>query len=530
MQVWRCVRSSFGWVFLISLANAWSYKIPDSRTPSWLRGGGGSASIDSREETPPYMYGAEVAGAAGRMGSFFLCCPPIDNQTAIPVAVPRGVSPGCLSPPGSPIYVATPSNAWSEVHQQTLPERRVDLVLLGNGIPDYEFLESTIVVPHYAVLKVCCRNDPNPIITSPLSPKTLVYGKHASSTAAILERYGVATEIVDTFEKIRAAAARKLLWASCMWLMCHSADNAPLTVAQAHDQRQLELDRLLDELLPALSEWTGVSENPSQHKEYIKAYSLSMPNAVPSKDLAIIEVRDRNGVWLDLRNKQFPQTFHQQLLEQVGAVETAIGTERNGTKEEIQIADIDATATTCSTRLELPDIGLSVWGRSNNQQQVPPAQNIVVIGGGIIGCSVALSLARRPGVKVTVVDMLSDSEDGQTTPASWAWLNANGKAPKSYQLLNHLGLHAWKYHPELSSLPSWIGSLVRFEKQPGFVDEGGYPVDGPLSESKIHELEPLAHLPNVKIDGSIHDEAPVYFFPDEGSVDPVQAVKTPSKP
>jgi glycine/D-amino acid oxidase-like deaminating enzyme len=47
-----------------------------------------------------------------------------------------------------------------------------------------------------------------------------------------------------------------------------------------------------------------------------------------------------------------------------------------------------------------------------------------------------------------------------------------------------------------------------------------------LSESKIHELEPLAHLPNVKIDGSNHDEAPVYFFPDEGSVDPVQAVKT----
>jgi glycine/D-amino acid oxidase-like deaminating enzyme len=71
-----------------------------------------------------------------------------------------------------------------------------------------------------------------------------------------------------------------------------------------------------------------------------------------------------------------------------------------------------------------------------------------------------------------------------------------------------------------------MGSLVRFEKLPAFVNEGGYPVDGPLSESKIHELEPLAHLPNVKIDGSIHDEAPVYFFPGEGSVDPIEAVKT----
>jgi glycine/D-amino acid oxidase-like deaminating enzyme len=128
---------------------------------------------------------------------------------------------------------------------------------------------------------------------------------------------------------------------------------------------------------------------------------------------------------------------------------------------------------------------------------------------------------------VTVIDMLSDSEAGQTTPASWAWLNANGKEPKSYQLLNQLGLHAWKCHPELSSLPSWTGSIVRFEKRPAFVDEGGYPVHGPLSKSKIHELEPLAHLPNMKIeDGSIHDETPVYFFPDEGSVDPFQAVKT----
>jgi glycine/D-amino acid oxidase-like deaminating enzyme len=125
---------------------------------------------------------------------------------------------------------------------------------------------------------------------------------------------------------------------------------------------------------------------------------------------------------------------------------------------------------------------------------MPPVQNIVVTGGGIMGCSVALSLARRPpGVKVTVVDMLSDSEAGETTPASWAWLNATGKEPKSHQLLSQLGLHAWKYHPELSSLPSWMGSLVRFEKQPAFVDEGGYPVDGPLSKSKIHELEPLAH-------------------------------------
>ena len=62
-----------------------------------------------------------------------------------------------------------------------------------------------------------------------------------------------------------------------------------------------------------------------------------------------------------------------------------------------------------------------------------------MVGAGIMGCAVALELARR-GVAVTVIDQRpappEDGVDGfplgpqacvDASSGSWAWLNANGK-------------------------------------------------------------------------------------------------------
>jgi D-hydroxyproline dehydrogenase subunit beta len=65
--------------------------------------------------------------------------------------------------------------------------------------------------------------------------------------------------------------------------------------------------------------------------------------------------------------------------------------------------------------------------------------DVVVIGAGVVGASIAARLARR-GANVTLVDK---SPPGTGTSAtSYAWVNANGKEPQSYYELNHAGVRA----------------------------------------------------------------------------------------
>lgn len=193
-----------------------------------------STRRDTRESS--LASASEVVGAFGRMGSFWLCHQEEDNEISYTAAVPRGVAPGCQSEAGCPIFIATPSTAWPGIWEQTWEQRKDDLVFVGNGIPPDEFEYSTVIVPHYSVLQICQRNDTeNPIGTSPGSPKTFLYGKHASYAARILEKYGVATEIVDAFLTIKVKATLKLAWASCMWLLWQLvSDLLPRILAVCH--------------------------------------------------------------------------------------------------------------------------------------------------------------------------------------------------------------------------------------------------------------------------------------------------------
>ena len=70
----------------------------------------------------------EVYGATGRIGSLLL-----RSGAGKLAAVPRGLAPGCLSPPGTPILVTAPTDALANVLRATPPQRQPDLVLLCNG-------------------------------------------------------------------------------------------------------------------------------------------------------------------------------------------------------------------------------------------------------------------------------------------------------------------------------------------------------------------------------------------------------------
>src|SRR5947208_17177243 len=63
-----------------------------------------------------------------------------------------------------------------------------------------------------------------------------------------------------------------------------------------------------------------------------------------------------------------------------------------------------------------------------------------VIGAGVLGVFVALRLAEA-GIGVTLLEQ--DRPGHAATRSSFAWLNANDKAPRAYHDLNHAGMRAW---------------------------------------------------------------------------------------
>ncbi|KAL3942152.1 MAG: hypothetical protein SGBAC_003614 [Bacillariaceae sp.] len=485
-----------------------------------------TASNGNDEDDVKYGCTSEVVGAFGRMGSFWLCNHP-RSSTSYAAAVPRGLSPGCLTCKGCPILVNTPSTSWESIYEHTIPSRRQDLVFIGNGIPPQRFEDCTVVVPHYSILQICSKEtDGNPIGTNALSPSTFLFGQHARSTAQVLQQYGVKTEIVETFDSIQTKATLKLFWASCMWLVCHDNDDddddstttEPYTFGQVLDDHQEKLSRLVDDLLPSLERHLGQSLLRSEVDDYMRSYSLSIPKAIPSKELAIQELQDRNGLWLQLRTEDAPQLYHQELIESVVNKEklnwllsrNEESAEAKETLKEDELVDL------------FDEIGLKLAAKASvSDDALPIQQRIVVVGAGLLGSSTAYFLKlQNPMADVQVVDLQTSKELGKTTPASWAWLNANGKEPKEYQILNQLGLHAWKHCQIISHLPSWSGSLVRFATDPKFVNQGGYPSEGPISMERVMELEPFANWQLVR------DQGKTYFFPGEGFVDPAQAVKT----
>lgn len=152
-----------------------------------------------------------------------------------------------------------------------------------------------------------------------------------------------------------------------------------------------------------------------------------------------------------------------------------------------------------------------------------PKKHVAVIGGGIIGTSIAYHLAIR-GAEVTLLERGKLAE--RASRGTFAWINATwAKQPRHYHALNQSGVTGWKRLESDLGIPvRWGGSLEWFnsaERQSRLADqiteqiEWGEPAEM-MDASSVSQLEP-----NVDFGGT----ESVAFSPNDGALDPVLAAK-----
>ena len=103
-------------------------------------------------------------------------------------------------------------------------------------------------------------------------------------------------------------------------------------------------------------------------------------------------------------------------------------------------------------------LGLFALSPKKIYAQKSKTKEAVVIGAGIIGCSIAYELSKR-GVKVTLID--KNVPGSACSGSSFSWINATyPKKPYSYNLFSQLGINAFHIvQRELSLDIKWNGSL-----------------------------------------------------------------------
>lgn len=517
-------------------------------------------------------------------------------QSQNAAAVPRGVAPGCLSPDGAPLYACTTSSSITDVWSSTLPHRRKDLVFLCNCVPSRHLVapwcdppgDVTVAILHFGVSHDhhdCASSSSSQMLPtprlhqSPTSPPTVVYGRHAIALGELLRRDGVHVVIARSPREVQVAAARKLAWSSLMWLLCCRSDGdgvGPMPVKDVHQSKSNQLRRLVEEIMPSLDAlasetWAGDDGKTEYSREdmpdddiracsigsvqdildYLKTYSMSISggNVIPSRDLAMREIHDRNGLLLSLmraragENDEGKTSEHINLIRQIAGEEifaqcleaniTGARKGQSNTHPDESCQRIKFTSSNLEFLLHPTDVA------SNDSST---AQSAVIVGAGMIGSSIAYHLSMR-GVKVTVMDqnrnLLPPGEDddgcedhdidpGIATSSSFGWLNANDKSPLSYKQLNQMGMEVWRRHDVLKHAPVWCGSLVRTARHDGREaarSSPHYSRVGPLELEEARRLEPGVEWPSVGTTINSSDESQIHFYPEEGHVDPLEAVK-----
>jgi len=152
------------------------------------------------------------------------------------------------------------------------------------------------------------------------------------------------------------------------------------------------------------------------------------------------------------------------------------------------------------------------------------SDNIVIIGAGILGASVAYHLAKR-GARVTIVD--AEHPAAGATGKSFGWLNATfSKRPRSYFDFSMAGIDGWHHlEQELAGElhVQWGGSVAWFPPGPEAGQlrrdvlqhrQWGYAVRL-LEEAEVRQL--LPHVAPGPIGVACHSKP-------EGAVDPIHAV------
>jgi glycine/D-amino acid oxidase-like deaminating enzyme len=143
-------------------------------------------------------------------------------------------------------------------------------------------------------------------------------------------------------------------------------------------------------------------------------------------------------------------------------------------------------------------------------------KRIAVVGGGVIGASVALRLAER-GAAVTVLDAGVPGEG--TSGSTFAWIGASHRGLAPYLELNLLGVRAWRRLAAELESPGWLdlGGCLTWSSDPEEQDRldarlpelvaAGYRATA-VSRAGAERLEP--HVDFSRAAGQVH------LYHDEG--------------
>lgn len=146
--------------------------------------------------------------------------------------------------------------------------------------------------------------------------------------------------------------------------------------------------------------------------------------------------------------------------------------------------------------------------------------DVVVVGAGIIGASIARAAADR-GASVQVVE--SSRPASGTSLATFAWVNALGKQPRAYFDLNRVGVAEHRDLVERLGGGEWYHARGNLEWSTAAEDvavraerhrDWGYAVE------VIDAVEAAQLEPHARID----DGAAAAFYPDDAWIDPVPLV------
>lgn len=148
-------------------------------------------------------------------------------------------------------------------------------------------------------------------------------------------------------------------------------------------------------------------------------------------------------------------------------------------------------------------------------------KRLAVIGGGIIGASIAYHLA-RDGADVTLLERGEIA--GRASRGTFAWINATwAKQPRAYHAFNQAGLSGWKrLQGELDLSVRWGGSLEWFpsqERQDRLAAQIAEQVEWGEPAEMLNREAAIALDPKV----DFGDSARVAYSPNDGAVDPVLA-------